>query len=764
MAFTTSFPPSFDVHNCESEPIHLLGRVQSHGLLLVLDADRHVVGYSGNAPATLGVDATALSLEALPDAVARTLQEAIEHWTDGTSSGCLYGGFYATDDVRYEIVVHQNSQNLILMEFIPRPIGTGERRNDALAYQHSLNRLLDSLTPIDTIDAFSAHIADSFKRMSGYDRVMVYRFDDEYNGQVIAEGREPGLESFFGLHYPASDIPPQARKLYESNLVRHISDMNDAAVPLLVDDERFDSIDLSHCFLRSVSPIHIRYLQNMGVAASLTLSLVVDGKLWGLIACHHYTPKYDTYAFLHSAMLLSRVLSSELARVLNAELERDYRALSDTQRQLIDNMNANERFMEALVTREPNITQLLNADSAMVFFSADVFTIGECPSKEDAARLLSWIKTRITPAETLYTSTCLSADYPPAAAYKNIASGVIVVFLSYERSEALVWFRREVVQTVSWAGDPNKAVVHDASGNMDRLQPRASFAEWKEIKAGVSKPWTPAELYTARTMRNPIVEMTLKQGVVLERLNQDLLQARNEAVLANQRKTEAISNMSHEVRTPLNSIIGYTELLKYGKAGLLTDDQQRYVTYAADTARHLLSIINDILDIAKIEAGTLALHKAQIDLTEIVRESLLLTESLAAEKGISIALEFPEDHPLVVYADDKRMKQILVNLISNAIKYNKQNGKVWIGAYTSSYRDEPYIVADIRDSGVGMDDTQLEHLFSRFYRVESGAHRKIEGTGLGLSITKQLVEMHHGFLQVSSKPGEGSQFKAYFPV
>ncbi|WP_230969521.1 ATP-binding protein [Nitrogeniibacter aestuarii] len=773
MIYSPAHAPSFDLGRCEAEPIHLLGQVQSHGFVLVLDENETVVAISGNLEALVGRIAQQaqrpLQLDDLPEHMAELIRDHRADVAEQDDSPGVYCGFCDCGPdgqgraSRYELVLRKNAQGLLLVDFLPW-VESGARRNEAVWLQHEIHRMLNTLSRLDSIERFADTLATEFKRFSGYDRVMIYRFDEDHNGEVIAEALEDGLEPYKGLHYPASDIPAQARALYVSNRVRHVFDVEDVGEALWVNADQPGPVDLSHSFLRSVSPIHIQYLKNMGVRATLTVSLIVDGALWGLIACHHNSAKAAPYAFLNSTKFLSRIVSSELVRVIQHESERQFDLLAEIQTQLIGKMNRTDRFMEALVGPQPNITQLLNADSAMVFFSSDVFTIGDAPTKEEASRLLAWVKAQVKPSDMIYTSTRLPHEYPAAEGFKHVASGVIVLFLSFDRNDAVMWFRKGVVETVSWAGDPRKAVVADPAGQMSRLQPRASFDEWKEVRSGISRPWTAAELHTAKSLRNPIVEMTLKQGVLLEKLNQELVQARNDAVLANQRKTDAISNMSHEVRTPLNSIIGYTELLKYGKAGALTEDQQRYINYAADNARHLLSIINDILDIAKIEAGSLALHREPTNVVAVMDESLMLVQPLFNEKQVTLGKTYRDETGLVVHGDRKRLKQVFVNLLSNAAKYNKPQGGVEVKLYLETVDGRRYAVIDVHDSGIGMSDDQLEKLFSRFYRVESGEHRKVDGTGLGLSITKQLVELHQGYIQVSSKLGIGSQFKVYLPV
>ena len=766
--YATALPPAYDLSNCADEPIRFLGQIQPHGHLLALDDDGKIVAISRGLAELLALKASestqALTLSELPQPLQISIAACRSQLAKEDDNFPAYGGLYQPlpEGNKFEVVATANAQGLCLVELLPMDLK--ETSDGTCWYQHEIQRLMTRLSKAEDLGDFSRTMAAQFRELSGYDRVMIYRFDEDYNGEVIAEAARADLESFLGLHYPASDIPAQARALYLTNVVRLLGDVESQSVDILIDKSALDTLDLSHARLRAVSPLHIEYLRNMGVGATLTISIIIEGKLWGLIACHHYSPKVLPYSFLQSVTFLSRVLSGELNRIIQHENELAYEQIISTQDELIRAMNTTQRFMDALVGGNPNISHLLNADSAMVFFSSDVFCVGECPDTKQATEFLHWVKRQIQPSETLYTHTNLESVYPPGAEFKAIGSGVIVLFLSYNRTDAIIWFRKEIVRTVSWAGNPEKAVVRDDNGEVSRLQPRQSFEEWKEVKSGTCIPWTTAEMHTASNFRNPIVEMTLKQGVLLEKLNQELMQAKNEAILANERKTDAISNMSHEVRTPLNSIIGYTELLKYGKAGPLTEDQQRYVNYAADNARHLLSIINDILDIAKIEAGNFTLHKKAVIPRIVLEESLQLTGPLLSQKNVTLTTDFASSVDEPIRVDPKRLKQVLVNLVSNAIKYNRTGGTVTIRYDIVEHQGHPHALFEVNDTGIGMTEEQMQKLYSRFFRVENGASRKVDGTGLGLSITKQLIELHKGFIQVSSRPKEGSKFSAYFPV
>ncbi|WP_238537856.1 GAF domain-containing protein, partial [Zavarzinella formosa] len=470
--------PSVNLVTCEAEPIHIPGRTQPHGILLALDeSDWTVAVASANAPAFLGLK------------IASCVGMGLGELVSADSLLRLTKAFLSPDP----------------RPLAPIPVTAGDREFDGIAHRHN-GRLILELEETLPVSDFEPHrlvrftltnlknglrlkefcgaVAREVRALTGYDRVMVYRFDADWNGEVYAEEKRDDLEPFYGLHYPASDIPAQARRLYHLNLVRQIPDITYMSSPLIPDrdPQTASSLDLSHAVLRSVSPIHVEYLQNMGVAASLTISLMKDGRLWGLIACHHYSPKFLSYRLRSGCETLAVIVSLQLSAKQDAE---DLRHRSEAQDRLVRltaGLGAGGPPEDGLTTRD--FVSLTRAGAAAVVIGGRVTTFGATPAAGEITALVEWLGSG---DRDEYATHFLPGEVADA----KTASGLLAVRLG--GGDYLMWFRPESGDTVNWAGDPHyKREVTGPHG--PRLTPRGSFALWKEVQRGRSEPWSECDV------------------------------------------------------------------------------------------------------------------------------------------------------------------------------------------------------------------------------------------------------------------------------
>lgn len=753
------------LHSCAEEPIQIPGAIQPHGFLVACPMDGETPFlFSENTPRWLGHEALRQTAEAwLPAEMlkvwrtARRDIDAGEHYKLGECRVAAQG----EDPQRFEVIAHRSAQDHQLIEFIG--LDAAHPAGDRLWYFDITKSILNALQRLERLEDYCDQFVQRFKVATSYDRVMIYRFDDRWNGQVIAEACNEGMEAYLGFHYPASDIPPQARALYEKTLLRVIPDVHYRAIPLVSSSGAVNpnELDLSHARLRAVSPVHVQYLKNMGVDATLTVSLMIQGRLWGMIACHHHAPRRASHDFIAACEFLAQIVAQQLDRLLQHQTLEDSKTLQAIHPRLIQQMTDSDEFMDGLIKGSPNVADLVNADGAAIVFSSELFTVGRTPSLEQVHSIHQWLQHHLDDSRMMFHTDHLCALMDGAETFKDTASGLLAVALSEAPHDMVLWFRGELRRSVVWAGDPTKAVLTRDDGSMAELQPRSSFAAWREEIVGYSRPWRPAELSEARHLRNPIVEMSLKQGRLLIRLNHELATAKADAERSNTNKTDALSNLSHEIRTPLNAIVGYSEMLKYAKAGPLSDQQQRYVDYVVDSARHLLSLINDLLDASRLEAGSLRLHPEMVDMAHLFTDTLAMMEPLAERAGVTLNASHDTELPRAK-VDPKRVRQVFVNLLSNAVKYNRPGGKV---TATLSYdAPENLLVMRVEDTGYGISAANRRHLFERFYRVEGNRQEQREGSGLGLTISKELVEMHGGRIEVESTLGAGSVFTVRLPT
>ncbi|MBS1612606.1 MAG: GAF domain-containing protein, partial [Bacteroidetes bacterium] len=435
-----------NLQNCESEPIHIPGSIQPHGVLLALNPNSYIIEYCSNNVSSY--------FDTLP---ANVLNKPLHSLLGNEQAGKVAD--YVNANLSFEAhphVVNHNGtayntiiykcNNLLVLELEPFPDG-GLALPDLYT---QTSRFVNFLQNASSLVELCQNVADEIKSITGYDRVMVYRFDKDYNGEIIAEAVNNNLEPFLGLNYPHTDIPAQARQLYLSNLLRMIVDVNYQPVPIVTLQQSADNthIDLSKSVLRSVSPIHIQYLQNMGVGGTLTISLIHDKKLWGLIACHHYSPKHVPYYTRLAALLQGHFLTSQIKV---REVAEDYtlaQVIDDRLQQLLKQIGKGNVRMVAQEQLE-QIQRLANADGVAIIINSKTYTAGEVPSTADITNLSDWLHTNSALGQ--YKTSCLSAEYEGGKEITDVAAGIVFQSLGTVDKDGIIWFRQEVEKSINWA-------------------------------------------------------------------------------------------------------------------------------------------------------------------------------------------------------------------------------------------------------------------------------------------------------------------------
>lgn len=502
-----------DLSNCERELIHLAGSVQPHGVLLVVDEALVVVQASDSCAAILGrpvdqllgrplsslggdLDAAVVRLASDPDLDRHAPLTCTVQCNDVPAG--FEGGLSRVPGAGL----------MIEIEPLVGQSETVDLPRDVLLAQvaEATNRLSNAPTLGVLADATVKCVRD----LTGYDRVMVYRFDPEGHGKIIAESRHPRLESLLGHHYPSTDIPQRARELYLRNRVRVLVDVHYEPSPLVPRQlPGADELDMSQSYLRSMSPLHLQYLKNMGVTATLVVSLVREGRLWGLIACHHYAPRNLRFGVRAAVELISEVMATRIAGIENYAHAQVAILVRRLERRLLEATSTEGDWRHALLRQPGMLLQPLDATGAALFHDNEIQTTGEVPSTPELRALREWVDGRLS--DGLFCSHAVARDEPAFGAMTSTASGVLAVRLSASRPDYLMWFRKEQLLTVTWAGDPHKPMV----GNDPlELSPRRSFAAWSEIVRGTAAPWSTAELALARAIGLALVDIILQVHAV----------------------------------------------------------------------------------------------------------------------------------------------------------------------------------------------------------------------------------------------------------
>lgn len=500
-----------DLSNCDRELIHLAGSIQPYGVLFVLEASAPVIlQVTANAESLVGLAAESLigqdldrlggDLGAL---VRRRLQEGV---------GAVPAPFLATTQTGgirrgFEALIHRNVADAVIVELVPSDVD----RVSAFARELP-KRLASAVTRLgeaSTLEALADTAARIYRELAGYDRAMFYRFDPDGHGEVIGEAKAEHLEPYLGLHYPESDIPQRARELYLRNRVRVLADVHYQPVPLVprLFPPSGEDLDMSMCWLRSMSPLHLQYLQNMGVTATLVASIVRDGKLWGLMACHHYSPKQVPYAVRVACDLVAEIVATRVAVLENFSRVRTAAAVRRIEGRLIEVTSRGGRWQEALMEDARELMRLVGATGVALVDEDGMMTAGDLPSTAELRAIAEWIATQPAP-DGVFASASVARDLREFAPLAPTAAGVLAVELSKPSGEYLLWLRGEQVQEVRWAGNPHKPVL---PGNDPReLSPRRSFAVWTEKVRLTARAWSAADVIAAQAVGVSLRDVALQ--------------------------------------------------------------------------------------------------------------------------------------------------------------------------------------------------------------------------------------------------------------
>lgn len=543
-----------DLSNCDREPIHVLGNIQPFGFLLAAGADWIVSRASANLADFIGVtaqDALGQPMTALfSETALHTIRNRVTLLRGLDAVERLFGLPLVEGGASFDVALHFSGD-----QFVIEAEPAVEEKLEASAM---VRAMIARLSQADSMAGYLREGARQVRALTGFDRVMVYRFDDEGSGEVVAESVRPGVDSFLGQHYPASDIPAQARKLYLRNIFRVIADVKAVPVPILPAlDAKGQALDQSLSVLRAVSPIHIEYLSNMGVAASLSISIILDGKLWGMLACHHYSPRLPSFAYRTAAELFGQMFSLMLeSRERRETADYETRARIVTDRLMASMAQDNALLANGFWIGE-TISDCLPADGVGVFLDGAVSLSGLTPAREQFLEIIRLLAQ--APPGEIFATDSIQNFIPHAAQYADRAAGMLAIPLSRSPRDFVVLFRSEQLRSVRWAGDPNKPVEAGPLG--DRLTPRKSFELWSELVKGRSLPFTAAERRVAETVRSGVLE-------VLVRLSDA---ADQERARAHERQELLIAELNHRVRNILALIRGLVSQSRVGGTQTIGD-------------------------------------------------------------------------------------------------------------------------------------------------------------------------------------------------
>ena len=753
-----------NITNCDSEPVRTPGCIQAHGALLVLRAaDLCIVQASANVGLVLGHALEAILQQGVgavigADGAARLRALLAEHATDRNplyllTLPALRGASGATDAL--DVTAH-TIDGVVILEFestgrlapvSPDSYGVVRRTVERLQTAGSLLQLCDMA-------------AQEIRQLTGMDRVMVYKFHADGHGEIFAESKRPDLDSWIGLHYPAEDIPKPARELFSKTWLRPIPDMSDALAEMvpLANPDTNAPLDMTYCYLRGVSKMCTEFYRNMGVAATLTMSIRRGEHLWGLISCtYSAAPKYLSYQVRAACEFLAQVVSVQHNAAEDKE-HASYRLELERIHQQLLAIAARQGSVAVLASSTPSLLDGMQAGGAALYVNQHWSVAGAIPDPVQLAGLGRWLHEggcafALAP---LYATDCLMHDYPPAAAFADVASGLIAMPLSRDGRDLALWFRPETMYSVNWGGNPHeKPTVMGPNG--PRLTPRASFERFVESVRSRAQPWTQVELDALSKFRGQLLEIVVfnaEQGALL-----DAKLARSNDEL------DAFKQVTgHDLKEPMRGIHQFAFQLKEDASWLDENDRGKLDRMLRLTLR-MDGLLDSLLQFSSI--GDTGLTPELVDFNEIVAQA---ADIAATSTDVRLDLVMPRRLP-VVACHRTWCLGIFVNLLSNALRYNdRPTRRVEIGANEAHdihprpacpAGEQAHTIYYVADNGIGIESEYFEQIFKLFKRLH-GRERYGAGTGTGLTVVRKLVERHRGKVWLDSTPGVGTTF--YFTL
>lgn len=905
---------------CESEPIRIPGLVQPHGMLIVLrQSDLTILQISESVLDLIGIHPTDLLHQPLSSLMDRTPVETAARKLGDRAPRLLNpipirinanGKAFEFDGI-----MHRSGRTLILE--LEKHVGKGQYNVGFGGFYEAIRETTANIMQADDLESIFNVVCSNVRSFTGFSRVLIYKFDEEWNGIVVGESRDHQTPSLMHHRFPASDIPKQARELYTVNWLRLIPDVNYTPSKMVPTDNPLTGqpLDMSNCVLRSVSPVHLEYMRNMGQMASMSISIMKGQKLWGLIACHNPEPLYLRYDVRVAAEFVGQMVSTQII-AREETTESDYRLqLKAIYDELLGRGGSFNNVLSTLKSNASNLLALVDAPGAALVFDETISLVGTTPSLSQVQGLVTWLNKK---DESLFSSSALSKEYPPAADFVDRGAGILAVQIPHVRSGMIIWFRPELKEQIPWAGNPDLSKVMSTDG---RIHPRSSFATWLQTTSGMSRKWLQSHLAGADQLRSALISLVVREdtgqisydergtfrvsvanamrpspralepaeapapsGDSLERLvsqgelllagfaeiailivdkegkvrnwsaganrllssgqiepnrsflsffsesdalggqaanlldeardlgrvqteawiyhankssfwaniivtrildgsgdfvgytvvirdisteksfEEELTATKLAAEAASVAKTNFIANISHEIRTPLGAILGFSEVM----ANPNQTDEQREELYMRirRNGDQLIALINDLLDVTKIEAGRLEVEHIPFDLKVLLSDLKDTFSIKAAEKSIKFTIELEGDLPRTLICDPTRIRQILVNLLSNAIKFTGMGGTVTMScAVDKDLKGHPRLTVRVADTGKGMTEAEMAKLFQPFVQADVSTTRKFGGTGLGLFVSQRLARALGGDLNIErSAPGRGTTFLARMSV
>lgn len=721
--------------DCHEEQIHIPSHVQSYGYLIGLDEKNKTIQfYSKNVQNLFGFTENLLG-ETFEDCayyfnkiIESTIYQRVDYNLKVANKNLdkikLNGSNFHLTIYRYNGFIY-----IELEEYLKRQIS-----------RNVIYKGIKEIQSAKTEEEIWKALLENICGITGYDRVMIYKFMNDGSGKVIAEQKNDNMESYLHLYYPESDIPRQARALYLLNYKRIFSNVHSDPIPVL---SSVPEVNLTYSTVRAMSPIHAQYVKNSGASSSFSTSIIVDNKLWGLVTCHSTKPKHIDLFNRIQAEICSVIAANSYFSLKSQMIMENEALFALKSIQLKNRLSQHDNLKESLFQNLHSVLEISQADGFAIAFDDEVKSTGEAPDEEVILNIANWARKNLR--TSLYYDDSFTLKYrDEIPGLDHLSSGVAISFLAKDRGKLLIWFRKEFKGHINWAGKPEKNVelVEIYNEKKRVVSPRTSFLIYSEEIQGKSKYWSKKHLLEIRKIHDTVLETVQLQFERVFRLNQELSKVNEEL--------DSFSHtLSHDMATPLTVIKLNVQMLGKNK----TDDVEKSkIDYILNEIDNMSTMMANVLQLSRLKHSEYVMEKINPRTTiEKICEDAKLSYDSCAEIKIGATPEIMGEATL--------LHQVFQNMITNAVKYSskEENPKIEIRGYDSG----SWIIYEISDNGIGIPEKEKENVFKLFRRIENA--KSFSGSGVGLTIVQRIMNRLKGSLTFESKENEGTTFQLKFP-
>ncbi len=713
--------------NCDQEPIHICGEVQSYGFL-VGTQDSKITFYSENFLDLFSQDPKLVlgkNIKVLFDELKLDI-----NWDNFSNNQELAIQHITFKEEEYTLSIHTN--NAFTFYEIEKVIPNHKINQEYKAIQNILKMSSD--------ENIWKLLLQEVQNIIDFDRTMIYQFLYDGSGEVIDELVKPGLESYLHLHYPESDIPAQARALYLKNTVRITSNASAKTFPILGNEK--EKIDLTYSVTRASSPIHVQYIKNSGVETSFSASIIVNGQLWGLVACQNATPKHLDLQSRLLVETLTRTAANAYGSYKSLQTLEDYQKSNLSNISLRQNLLNEDNFGKALENNIEDIMNTCSAEGMIIKINNEILTHGNVPNESDIDKIINWSKENNQDfEENIFISDTFCKTSGLELDNSEISCGIIISVLGSNTSDMLIWMRKEQGQRIKWAGNPEKETTSEIKDGVEiiKFSPRKSFEVWKEYVKDTALPWKTREIESAKWITSVILKASHTKSSQIVDLNNQLRELNAEL--------DSFSyTISHDLNTPLTVIKLNAQLMK--RSFEPDEKSHKFLDTIIGQVDSMSDMIKNVLELSKIKKSEIELKKIEVDslINKLADESKISFDSPHTEVIIENTPEVLGD-PTMVY-------QVFGNVIGNAIKYSSKASRPTVKIIGEVY--ENGVTYKISDNGIGIDKEDAGKMFKIFSRMSNA--KAFNGNGVGLNIVQHLMEKMGGEISYESESGKGTTF------